>query len=128
MITRLSFFTPIYVLTNLFICILQSPLHNRVALALSLMDLGAAFFTRLHVVSDSEVPMEFAKELTALARDTVKRVSSTSLCANDMGNVAESLEHAVAGGAGLYHYNQQFPFPDRFTVRLNCGVSHLLVC
>ncbi|KAK5064847.1 hypothetical protein LTR84_000681 [Exophiala bonariae] len=66
----LSFVAPICVLTNLFICILQNPGHQQVARALSLMELGTAFFTRLHVASDSAVPMEFAKELTALARET----------------------------------------------------------
>jgi len=87
------------------------------------MDLGAAFFTRLHVASDSEVPMEFAKELTALARDTVQKFSSTSsLSASDMGNAAEILEHAVAGAEDSYHYNQPFSFPDQSTVR------SILVC
>ena len=74
----LSFFTPIYVLTNLFICVLQNPAHDRVTAAISLMELGAAFFTRLHIASDAEVPMEFAKELTALARETSQKFLNMS--------------------------------------------------
>ncbi|KAK5095932.1 hypothetical protein LTS08_007813 [Lithohypha guttulata] len=121
----LSFFTPIYVLTNLFICILQNPSHNRVPLALSLMDLGAAFFTRLHVASNSEVPMKFAKELTALARDTVQKFSSTSsLSAIEMDNAADFLEHAVAGVEDSYHYSQLFSFPD---LSMNATDEHFAV-
>ena len=87
------------------------------------MDLGAAFFTRLHVASDSKVPMEFAKALTALARDTVEKFSSTSsLSTSVMGNAAECPEHAVAGAEDSYYYNQPFWFPDQSTVR------SILVC
>lgn len=39
------------------------------------MELGAAFFTRLHVSTDSEVPLEFTKNLIALASKTIHEFS-----------------------------------------------------
>ena len=54
---RLSFFIPFDVLTNLLVCVLRNPRHDRITLALSLMDLGAAFFIRLDIATDSVVCM-----------------------------------------------------------------------
>ena len=102
-ISRLSFFAPAYVLTNLFVCVLQKPTHDCVTLALSLMDLGAAFFTRLHVATESQVPMEFAKELTAIARETAQTSSVTGPSSTqELGGGAEFFEHDIPTAGNEY--------------------------
>lgn len=61
-----------YSLINLFIHILQHPDISTVQSDLALMDIGAAHFARLEFVTDSEVPIPFAKDIASLARTAVK--------------------------------------------------------
>src|SRR5690348_2448211 len=58
-----------YALINLFIYILQNPRHPRVQSDLALMDVGAGHFARLQVATDSEISVDFVKEMAALARE-----------------------------------------------------------
>lgn len=66
-------FGPIYALINLFICILRDPNHSRVDAALSLLDVGAGFFARLKIASNSTISIQFAKQLALLAHAVVER-------------------------------------------------------
>jgi len=57
-----------YALVNLFIYILQNPRHPRVQSDLALLDVGAGHFARLQIAMDSEVSVDFVKEMATLAR------------------------------------------------------------
>ena len=66
-------FGPMYALINLFICILRDLNHSRVDNALSLMEVGAGYFARLKIASNSKISIQFAKELALLAHAIVHR-------------------------------------------------------
>ncbi|KIW31163.1 uncharacterized protein PV07_02832 [Cladophialophora immunda] len=68
----LAFQTPIYAFINLFIHILQNPDLPTVPTDLALLEVGAGHFARLEFATESEVPIVFAKEVAALARQAVK--------------------------------------------------------
>ncbi|EXJ63292.1 uncharacterized protein A1O5_11613 [Cladophialophora psammophila CBS 110553] len=72
----LAFQTPIYAFINLFIHILQNPDLPTVQSDLALMDVGAGHFARLEFATEAEVPIFFAKEVAALARQAVKNHKS----------------------------------------------------
>ena len=73
------------------------------------MELATAFFTRLHVAAGTEIPMEHAKELTILARETVQKASTATVQTGastdpDLSTLAQS-----EAEAGLL-YNGDHPF------------------
>jgi hypothetical protein len=70
------FFGPIYALINLFIYILQNPHNPRIQSDLAAMDIGAGFFARLQVATDSELSVQFAKEMAVLAHKVLERGGS----------------------------------------------------
>lgn len=90
------------------------------------MELGAAFFTRLHVASDAAVPMEFAKELTTLAKETSQKFnSSTSPIiggnnSTNYGSEAPALSTAprTTTDPPCDYHTPTFAIPDQSEVRL----------
>ncbi|KAK5102748.1 hypothetical protein LTS08_003548 [Lithohypha guttulata] len=109
----LSFFTPIYVLVNLFICILQNPTHNQIPLALSLMDLGVGFFTRLHIATNSTVSMQFAKELASLAQGVAEKARNIATSGEDHDHeLPEVAEHVVQNEDGQGEHDPELSFRD----------------
>lgn len=125
---RLSFFTPFYVLTNLFVCVLRNPRHDRITLILSLMDLGAAFFIRLHIATDSVVCMEFARYLTELARSTVQASKSTIRGSRIASNDADGWDQSSIEVAGSLGDQQSVALNDSNEVRIRTLFRLWLMC
>jgi hypothetical protein len=67
-----------YALINLFIYILQRPNAHTVQSDLTLLDIGAAHFSRLEFATESECSFPFARDLVSLARDVVAKAKAAA--------------------------------------------------
>lgn len=59
-----AFFGPIYSLMSLFVCCLEGQFTS---LDLAMMDVGAGYFGRIHVATESLISVPFVRILTSLA-------------------------------------------------------------
>jgi hypothetical protein len=90
---------PIFALTNLFINILQNPTHPRIQSDLALMDVGAGYLARLKFATDSEVSVDFAKDIAALAHGVANDKSHGSPMADNVpDNDLSRVRPVVTGG------------------------------
>lgn len=67
-----------YGVIALFVHILHFPMHQNIESHLTLLDIGAGFFARLKFTTDSDISIDFAKDLATVAHQVVVKAQKTS--------------------------------------------------
>ncbi|KAJ5632774.1 fungal-specific transcription factor domain-containing protein [Penicillium lividum] len=72
------FYSPMLAVINLFIYILKYPSLDTVEADLTLLDLTAGHFARVHFLTSSHVSFTFAREIVGLANKAVRRATTSA--------------------------------------------------
>ncbi|KAK5465521.1 hypothetical protein LTS15_002084 [Exophiala xenobiotica] len=100
---RPTFYYPMIGLINLFIHILKFPTLPSTRSDIALLEVAAGYFSHMEFITSSELSFPFARDVAALARQTVTRASQTIV---PVGTSAE-------GGFSLAN-DVDIPFEDIF--------------
>lgn len=83
---RLGFYYPILGLINLFVHVLKHPAAPSVLSDIALLDVMSGHFARMDFASSGQLSFSIARDLSTLARTTVKRAQQARQNMDDRGN------------------------------------------